>query len=1013
MFSQATANVSLLSGKLLGLVGAIGFVGQALQEAIAFQSNFTRALSVQSNLTDDQRKAIESLSRSLAIDLGISASKMAKTFQELAEAGLDANQQIAAIPTVAKFAATAQISTAKATDVLVESFRGLHQETGNAEEDARRITKIADFLTIGQRLAATSTAEFGDAVAAGIPVAAKYGLSLNDLGALLLAFSNAGKKGAAAALSLDQALRELTDLKDLTKLQAAFNVRIFDTDGKLKPLSQTFTKIATQLQAMSPIQAKATLQMAGISDRTARFLQVLLKSGTNIDAFSKALEESGGALEQQLGTSLDALDVRLNQVKAVLNDIAIQFLPPFIDGFLLVAKPIVMIGHVLADLDKALGGIGSSMLKAASAVTTLAITFGVLIPKAAAFLFSSILGFGNLVSKVLLLDPALRLVSGTLSLLGGVLKIVGGGIDDVGDAIISLSRKAASAIPEITGAIGGLLGSIGGPAGHLIGGAIGSIFGSVLGGVVGVLGTLTGLAVKFVGVLVTGLAKGADLAATLADNLRPVLGATIGTAVAGALTVLVTSIKQVIDQILKIPAVDMAIKKFALVATEAFQNLLKAIAALGPPILSLFNSIGITILKAFGAEKFADTTTALEGVDGQVKELAQTFLGLLEIITDVTEKIGIFFLVLKDNQDLVPTLFGDLVDIVKATFADIADVALGFGESILGGIAAIVAPIEAVFNSILAWTKVVVAGFGVLFDVIRAGVATMLLPFGLMIQGVELFLGALTQLLKFSKPFFDFVIAGFNAIAGAILSAIEILGKFVSAIIKAGAGTLGKFLPPGLKEGAEAVADEIANLIEGATKKAGPAFKLSLPDIVEDVGKFGDAFSKAIDDSLKKSTFDAFIEDSLKAIEKLRADLKLEPTSPSGTPVDPFRKFSDDIGTVLKKIAARKELEDMRKVFSSSLLPGGGFAGGTPPPATGAAPLSPLLKQGFVGFTEQIKQVQESIFNNPVVQAQMATQENTARTADNTQAIKDKLETRNAPAPFDVPEMGLAPGTGR
>lgn len=328
---QAVKTVKYASVAIAGSLALIGAAG--VREFGKFDEAMVHSLAILGKVSDDTRKRMEDTARAIGRESTNSADKVAGAYQGLASAGLNAEQSMAALTTVERFAVAGQLEMSKSVLLLTDSVGALGLASLNAAEYQTNITRVADVLAMGANISQASVEELATAlqgkVAGGLRLVNK---SVEEGVAVLGAFAKAGIKGTDASDKMGQVLRDL-QISALEQPQAwqAFGVSVYDASGNMRNFADITEGLEIALAGMSSEQKRMTLTMLGFQDRSVSAMQALLGFSGTIREYQKALEGASGTTDEMAKTQLTAFNAQmtilLNNVKDVLITIGEQLAP--------------------------------------------------------------------------------------------------------------------------------------------------------------------------------------------------------------------------------------------------------------------------------------------------------------------------------------------------------------------------------------------------------------------------------------------------------------------------------------------------------------------------------------------------------------------------------------------------------------------------------------------------------------------------------------------------------------
>lgn len=326
-------NHSLKSMTLVVGAALAGIAALAIEEFAKFNSAMTKSIAIMGNLSEATKKQMENVARSLSKDSVKSAEELAGSFYNLAQAGLSAEQAMAALPTVIKFATAGNLDMARSVELLTDAQRALGMGSKDAGVNLQNMTRLSDTLVKASTMAATSVAQLADALGG------KAGIALRSLNkdveegvAALAALAAQGFKGTEAGQSLTLVLRELQ--KNALENKGTFDalgVTVFDASGKMRNIADIIADMEKAFAGATNEQKRTALSMMGFQDRTMIALQALIGMSSQIREYESALRSAGGATqevsEKQLSSFANQWVLLKHQIDDVLDTIGESLAP--------------------------------------------------------------------------------------------------------------------------------------------------------------------------------------------------------------------------------------------------------------------------------------------------------------------------------------------------------------------------------------------------------------------------------------------------------------------------------------------------------------------------------------------------------------------------------------------------------------------------------------------------------------------------------------------------------------
>lgn len=319
--------------------GALGLAGAATGAAFALRGlgkahedlnkSMNKSLAIMGDVSDMMRGEMRQAAIDVSATVNASASEVADGFFFLASAGLNAEQSLAALPKVAKFAQAGNFNLALATDLLTDAQSALGLSVDDTTENLGNLTQVSDVLVKANTLANATVQQFSESLTnkagAGLRLVNK---EIEEGVAVLSVYADQGIKGAEAGTALGIVLRDLQTkaIKFGGEFRKA-NVSVFDTTGNMRNMADIVGDLETALFGMSDQMKKSTLLNLGFSDKSVAFVQALLGTSDAIREYEKGLRSAGGITNQVANKNMTDLEKASNKLTSAWQGLSESMSP--------------------------------------------------------------------------------------------------------------------------------------------------------------------------------------------------------------------------------------------------------------------------------------------------------------------------------------------------------------------------------------------------------------------------------------------------------------------------------------------------------------------------------------------------------------------------------------------------------------------------------------------------------------------------------------------------------------
>lgn len=237
------------------------------------------------------------------------ATEAAVALGNLARAGLDSNQAIAALKPTLQLAQAGSIDLGQAAEITTKTIAGF----GLAATDAGR---IADVLAKGANASNTSVRGLGEAMSYAAPMAKTVGLDLESTVAIMGKFADGGIDASRAGTALNSILSQFADPS--SKFKAALS------DAGITTLD--FNKALVQLAAKGKDGEKA---MLAVGTEAGPALRSLLNQGIPaLNELRAKLADAGGSAEATAKIMGDNLKGAIDGLSSAWDAVKVKLATP-------------------------------------------------------------------------------------------------------------------------------------------------------------------------------------------------------------------------------------------------------------------------------------------------------------------------------------------------------------------------------------------------------------------------------------------------------------------------------------------------------------------------------------------------------------------------------------------------------------------------------------------------------------------------------------------------------------
>jgi len=296
---------------------AAGFAARAIAGTITeiakLNAEFdllARRTAAISDATEDQAAKLRATALQLGETTIFTAREAASAQAELAKAGFEVTENLAALPGVLDLAAAGQVELKEATLIMARTLRGFNLE---ASESAR----VTDVLAAAAVNSAVGVTDLGQAIRFVAPLAVQTGIAMEEVTAAVGLLGDAGFVGGIAGRGLRRALVNLVAPSNRSAdAMRALGLEIDATD-------LSFENVIGQLEQAGATTADV-INIFGV--RAGPQMAALLNVGSEAIAdYTEELEEAGGTAERIADEQLGGLQGAIIRLQSAFETLRIRF----------------------------------------------------------------------------------------------------------------------------------------------------------------------------------------------------------------------------------------------------------------------------------------------------------------------------------------------------------------------------------------------------------------------------------------------------------------------------------------------------------------------------------------------------------------------------------------------------------------------------------------------------------------------------------------------------------------
>lgn len=381
----------------------LGLTTAAVKVGGDFEEQMSRVKAI-SGATGD---AFEEL-RDQAIDLGaktaFSAKESADGMENLASAGFDAQEIMAAMPGLLDLAAVSGGDVALASENAATALRGFGLEADQSGH-------IADVFARAAADTNAEVADMGEAMKYIAPVANAMGLSIEETAAAIGIMSDAGVKGSQAGTTLRGALSRISKpTKAMRETMDELGISFYDSEGNMISLQDQISLLSGSFDGLTQEQKNQALVTLYGQESLSGMMALIDKGPDSLGALTESLEQSDGAADEMARTMQDNMNSSIEQMLGAFESAAIVIQD--------------ILSPAIASIADSIGSLVEKFVSAPRWVQTTILSLGLLAAAVGPILF----GVGKLMKLFQTMKVGILALRAGFTALNTAVTVVGGGI---------------------------------------------------------------------------------------------------------------------------------------------------------------------------------------------------------------------------------------------------------------------------------------------------------------------------------------------------------------------------------------------------------------------------------------------------------------------------------------------------------------------------------------------------------------------------------------------------------
>lgn len=365
--------LGVATGVAVAGLSALG--GYAIKVGSDFEAGMSKVQAI-SGATQEEIDKLTEKAKEMGAKTKFSASESAEAFQYMAMAGWKTEDMLNGIEGIMNLAAASGENLASVSDIVTDALTAFGLQ-------AKDSAHFADVLAKASSSSNTNVGLMGATFKYVAPIAGSMKYSIEDTAVAIGLMANAGIKGEQAGTALRSMLTRLVKPpKEASDALNKLNISAKNSDGTMKPLSQTLKELRTKFSKLNDSQKASYASSIAGTEAMSGMLAIVNASDADFEKLTKEINNSEGATKKMADTMNNNLKGATTIMKSNMESLGIAIYDKFKGP---ATKGIKSVTEALEKLTKS-----TSSGKLSRSLDKIAQSFGKLIEKG-----------GNLIAKVL------------------------------------------------------------------------------------------------------------------------------------------------------------------------------------------------------------------------------------------------------------------------------------------------------------------------------------------------------------------------------------------------------------------------------------------------------------------------------------------------------------------------------------------------------------------------------------------------------------------------------------
>lgn len=345
------------------LMAALG--GYAIKVGSDFEAGMSKVQAI-SGATKEEMAQLTEKAKEMGSKTKFSATESAEAFQYMAMAGWKTGDMLDGIEGLMNLAAASGEDLASVSDIVTDALTAFGLK-------AKDSAHFADVLAKASSNSNTNVGLMGATFKYVAPIAGSMGYNIEDTAVAIGLMANAGIKGEQAGTALRSMLTRLVKPpKEAATALDALNISATNSDGTMKPLSQTLKELRAKFSKLSDSQKASYASSIAGTEAISGMLAIVNASDDDFNKLTESINNADGASKEMADTMNNNLKGAVTLFKSNLESLGIEIYDQIKEPLTRIVKTAT---EILSKITEKLPSIINFLKQTSPLIVTITTTF--------------------------------------------------------------------------------------------------------------------------------------------------------------------------------------------------------------------------------------------------------------------------------------------------------------------------------------------------------------------------------------------------------------------------------------------------------------------------------------------------------------------------------------------------------------------------------------------------------------------------------------------------------------